>query len=51
MPQYSPLHYEAITAAECNCNVGNYFSKTSIDLKPRGISSNEQIKHYAKPDE
>ena len=46
-PHDSPSHYEAVNAAECNCNVGNYFIKTSIDLKPRGISSNEHIQHFA----
>ena len=45
---FSPtLHYEAINAAECNSNVGNYLIKTSIDLKHQGISSNEHSQHFA----
>ena len=43
-PHDSPSHYEAVNAAECNCNVGNYFIKTSIELRPdQGLASNEHL--------
>ena len=41
--QLSLTYYEAINVAECNCNAGNYFIGTPIDLRPRGIASNEHI--------
>ena len=40
----SLTYYEAINVAECNCNAGNYFIGTPIDLcYRRGIPSNEHI--------